>query len=215
VLLTAKLQQRLGQLLGIVDDHDTPGPRLLDDASRLWRRVQRLAAMGLADISKDRDAIELACHALQLPMRQTKSLPAGRLGRTSLPDRAEQAAELLVTLLGQEIDERLLDRATRILHELPQRSPMLDEARLLADAVNLQDFGAAGFVSLSIQLARQGGGVDQVATACEKREQYGYWEARLRDGFHYPAVRQIAQRRLARWRQIADLLRDELSEDQA
>jgi hypothetical protein len=92
---------------------------------------------------------------------------------------------------------------------------MLDDARLLADAVNLQDFGAAGLVSLSIQLARQGAGVGQVAVACEKREQYGYWEARLRDGFHYPAVRQIAQRRLARWRQIAELLRDELSEDQA
>src|SRR5688572_25542653 len=102
-------------------------------------------------------------------MRQTKALPAGRLGRTSLRDRTEQSAELLVSLLGDEIDESLLDRATRLLHETPQRSPMLDEARLLADAVNLDDFGASGLVQQMVHLTRQGEGLAQLIEGCGAR----------------------------------------------
>jgi hypothetical protein len=205
--------QRLQRLLGVVDDHDTPGPRLLDDAARLWRRVKAFLASGLIDPGVDPDPIELACYALQLPLRTRKPQPGGRLGRTSLKDRAEQAAELLVSQLGEEVDETLLDRTTRLLQELPQRAPMLDEARLLADAVNLDDFGLTGLIVQVIQLARQGDGVAQVADGCEKREQYGYWDARLRDGFHFESVRAIARRRLDHARAACNMLREELSED--
>ena len=46
-----------------------------------------------------------------------------------------------------------------------------------------------GLVNRAIQLGRQGDGVKQVAEGNEKREQYGYWEARLKDGFHFEPVR--------------------------
>ena len=45
--LDARLRQRLEQALGVVDDHGTAGPRLLDDAVRLWRRVGRFVEMNL------------------------------------------------------------------------------------------------------------------------------------------------------------------------
>ncbi len=212
--LDAKLKQRLQKLLGVVDDHDTSGARLTDDAARLWRRVKSFIDRGLINSSADLDATELACHALQLPMRQRKSLPTGKLGRTSLKDRAEQAAELLVSQLGDIVDESLLDRTTRLLHEVPQRSPMLDEAKLLADALNLDDFGVTGLVQQTIALARHGDGVKQVADGCEKREQYGYWDARLRDGFHFEPIRRIAKRRLEHTRQVCKLLSEEMDEDQ-
>lgn len=213
--MNAKLRRSLGRALAAVDEHDTQGARLLDDAQRLWRRAERFLAMELIGHSTDVDAMELACYALQLPLRQVKMLPTGRLGRTNLRDRAEQAAELLVGLLGDQIDESLLDRTTRMLHELPQRSPVLDEAKVLADALNLEDFGVTGLFLQSIQTSRQGDGLIQMAQGCEKREQYGYWEARLKDGFHFEPVRQIAARRLISARQVAALLLGELAEDRA
>jgi len=212
--LDDKLRQHVQRTLGVVDEHDTRGPRLVEDAGRLWRRVQKFMAMNLIAGGFETDALELACYALQLPMRQGRSLPTGRFGRINLRDRAEQSAELLVGLLGEEADESLLDRTTRILHEVPQRSPMLDEAKLLADAVNLEDFGMTGLVQQIIQLTRQGDGVAQVAEGAEKREQYGYWDARLKDGFHFEPVRQIAVRRLQNARAAAKMLSDELQEDQ-
>jgi hypothetical protein len=209
----AKLREYVEQALSVVDDQGTVGPRLLDDAGRLWRRIERFIAMGLVHEGVDREALELACYAMQLPSRRGKAVTPGRPTRSTLRDRAEEAAELLVGLAGPDVDESLLDRATRVLQEMPHRSPMLDEAKLLADAVNIDDLGVIGVVLQAIQLARQGEGVTQLAAGCDKREQYGYWEARLKDGFHFEAVRQIAVRRLANTRQMCNLLTDELKDD--
>lgn len=214
--LDAKLRRRLSQVLAAsVDDHDTKGPRLVDDAQRLFARAQKFIAMGLVPAEGlDNDALELACYALQFPQRQAKPPTSGKLGRTNLKDRAEQAAELLVSLFQDEVDETLLDRATRVLHEMPHRSPVPDESKLLADAVNLEDFGIIGLLAQMIQLTRGGDGIVQLAEGAEKREQYGYWEARLKDGFHFEPVRQMARRRLDHARQAATLLAEELREDQ-
>lgn len=210
--LDPKLKKHLAHALDVVDESSTRGPRLRDDAQRLWRRIERFIKMDLA-ADPDRQALELACHALQLPMREVKPL-SGKLGRTNLKDRTEQAAELLISALSDHADEELLDRATRLLHEVPHRPPMLEDARLLADALNLEDFGVVGLLNQMIQLTRQGDGIEQLAEGSEKREQYGYWEARLKDGFHFEPIRQIAKRRLAKARQIAEMLAEELKDDQ-
>ena len=210
--LNGDLRGQLEQTLTVVDEHGTTGPRLVDDAVRLWRRIGHFIGLNIVAPSVDAEALELACYALQLPIRRSRQLPSGRAPRPSLKERAEEAAELLVSL-ATDIDEGLLDRATRILHEMPHRSPMLDESRLLADALNLDDFGVTGLIQQVIQLARQGEGVLQLADGQEKREQYGYWAARLKDGFHFEPVRQIATRRLDNARHVALLLLSELRED--
>ncbi len=99
----------------------------------IWSRVQKFIAMGLVTAESDLDALELACYALQLPRRQARPIAGGKVARTSLKDRSEQAAELLVSMLD-DVDEALLDRATRLLHEMPHRTPVPEEAKLLADA---------------------------------------------------------------------------------
>jgi len=208
-----KVRQRLTRILSVVDVHGTAGPRLVDNAQRLFRRIEAFIRLGLVPESVDRDALELACYALQLPMRDTKVLPPGKFGRTNLRDRVEQSAEILITTLGKEIDEDLLERATRILLQLPHRNPGSDEAKTLADALNLDDFGVAGLVAHIGQLAIQGAGISQVMEAADKREQYGYWEARLKDGFHFDPVRKLARDRLEHARQVHKLLSEELSKD--
>ena len=210
--LDVKLRQRLEQALTVVEEHPTSGPRLVDDAARLWRRIQRFIGMNLVAEGLDSDALELGCYAIQLPLRRTRTLPTGRPARATLRERAEESAELLLGLTP-DADEGLLDRTTRLLHEMPHRSPMVDEARLLADAINLDDFGVTGLVVQAIQLARGGEGIVQLADGLQKREQYGYWEARLKDGFHFEPVRQIARRRLDNARHVALLLLTELRED--
>ena len=209
----AKMREHVEQALGVVDDQGTHGPRLLDDAERLWRRIGAFIGMHLVHEGVDREALELACYAMQLPGRRKARLTGRAASRSTLRDRAEEAAELLVGIAGPEADESLLDRATRILQEMPHRSPMLDEAKLLADAVNLEDFGAIGVIAHTIQLARAGEGVSQLAEGCEKREQYGYWDARLKDGFHFEAVRQLAIKRLTHARQLCAMLAEELKQD--
>jgi len=211
--LEARIRKQVARSLETFEEQSKRGPRLVDDAQRLWRRVQKFISLDLT-AEPDLEALELACYALQLPMRQAKPPSTAKLGRTNLRERAEQAAELLVST-GEGIDETLLDRATRVLQEMPHRTPVIEDAKLLADALNLEDFGVIGLIGLMTHLARQGDGILQLADGAEKREQYGYWEARLKDGFHFEPVRQIARRRLEHARKVATMLSEELKEDQA
>jgi hypothetical protein len=211
--LEPSLRKRLEKVLSTLDDHGSLGPRLSGDAARLWERVRKFISMNLISPGVDGDALELTCYALQLPTRQAKGITSGRLGRTNLRDRCENAAELLVNLMGADVEEKLLDRTTRVLHEIPHRSPVIDEAKLMADALNLEDFGVIGLVLQTVQLALQGEGVSHLSAALEKREEYGYWEARIKDGFHFEPIRAIAVKRLASTRKVAKLLSDELTED--
>ena len=55
--------------------------------------------------------------------------------------------------------------------------------------LNLDDFGVTGLIGLMVQLALQGGGARQLIEAYDKRDQYGYWDARLKESFHFDAVR--------------------------
>ncbi len=102
----AKLREYVEQALAVVDDHGTHGPRLLDDAARLWARIERFIAMHLVHEGLDREALELACYAMQLPSRKGKATGAGGKAagrgatRSTLRDRAEEAAELLVGIAG-------------------------------------------------------------------------------------------------------------------
>lgn len=208
VQLDGKLRQRLERALNTVDDQGTVGPRLLENARRLWARLVHFQSAGLVPGGLDQESLELCAYAIQLPLRQAR----GRAGRSNLRDRAEEAAEMLLAMASADADERLLDRGTRVLYEMPHRAPMLDEARVLADAVNLDDFGLTGLVSLCMQTGHGGEGIAQLSEGLEKREQYGYWDVRLKEGFHFEAVRQIARRRLESSRQVARMLKAELGD---
>ncbi len=188
----AQLQQFLSR-----DTAGRPSPRLAADARRLIDLLTSLVDQNFAPRIARIDVLHIACYALQLPMRRTDSLPVGQSGQLNLRQRAEQAAELLVSEAGTLFDEETLDRVTRILLDLPSRAPDSDDARLLADVVNLDDFGLTGLLASAVLLAMQGHGMTTLLEGAKKREQYGYWEARLRDGFHFPQIRAIAERRVA------------------
>lgn len=210
--MDAKLAKILESHL-TTDDRGAPAPRLVDDAKRLVARLAMMLKLSLTRTPPSIEVLELCCYALQLPMRQAQ-LPVGRYGQLNFRQRAEQAAELLVTQLGDRIDPSLLDRCTAVLLAAPDRSPPSDEARLLADAVNLDDFGLIGLLNTCVVIASQGQGVATLLDGAAKREAYGYWEARLRDGFHYNPVRAIAERRLAGARKMIEQMQQERAEEQ-
>lgn len=208
--LDAGLIKRLGRILRALDERATEGPRLLDDAARLWRRLQKMLAMNLVPTTADQAALELACYALQLPFAGEKSSRSKPPVRTRLRDRAALAIELLPRVFDDPAaDQSLLQRTVALLEQMPDRDPKLPDARLLADALNLEDFGVMGIILQSIQLCRQGDGLAQLIDGAEKRELYGYWDARLRDGFHFESTRRIAQQRLENARAVTKLLMQE------
>jgi hypothetical protein len=78
--------------------------------------------------------------------------------------------------------------------------------------VNLEDFGVSGLLHQKVLLASHGQGIDELLEAADKRDSYGYFEARIKDGFHFGPLRELARRRLVRMRQAVELLKQELAE---
>ena len=205
--MSLSLPEQISQALQIVDAQGVRGRRLLDGSQRLCRLVHRLLGMGLIPVPADVEALEPACAALQLTLREGMS--GGERAPMTLKDRVESAGEMLISLVQGEAP--LLDRTVRLLRQVPQRQPTLAEARLLADAVNLEDFGISGVLTMMTSVTLAGDGVTQLAEAWRTKEQYGYWDARLAR-FHFPAVREIARVRLDNARKTMELLGSELPE---
>lgn len=210
-----ELKQLLERSLCTQDSRDPAQSRHVQEARRFCARVGALVKRGVVPTDTDVKTLELACLALQLPLRGF--VQPGKVTRSSLRDRAEQAAETLVSLAANHrgAADPALDQTVQLLQQVYQRHPDGELAMLLADTLNLEDFGVSGLVSLAVATGRQEGTVVQVAEGCVKRDQYGYWEARLKDGFHFEPVRQLARKRLEQARKVAALLVAELKEDGA
>lgn len=193
---------------------------LLDAATQLLARVKKIIRLELPAARIDLDALETACFALQLPFRTNGAIDPATAGLStsmgviSVTDRCQHAAELLVGIASDDLPEALIDRTTRVLVECPRKQTTQDEARALSDALNLEDFGISGLCRSAAMLVQIGGGLTRLADALAKRDAYGYWDARLKDGFHFESTRTLARARLARVRDAAQHLTDELREDE-
>lgn len=191
-----------------------PKSPLLGSAQILFKRSLYYAKRELPDAKLDRDALEIACHALMMPFAVGPTKPSS-MGVVSLSDRCTQAAEQLLANVGSATTEEMLDRTMRILLECPRKGTTLAEARVLADAINIEDFGVSGICRSAALLLRPGEPVTQLTDAYEKREQYGYWQARIKDSFHFDSTRAHATLRLRSAQTCIETLMGELQEDLA
>jgi hypothetical protein len=101
-----------------------------------------------------------------------------------------------------------------ILKEHRNRGTTMQEAKVLADALAMEEFGLIGLWNQTRQFHTSGKTLEQMLKLWKAQHDYGYWESRLRDGFHYEVSRRAAKERLGQMRGIYDRLQQEhLCED--
>lgn len=201
--MEAKLRQCFERLLK-ENDSGFRSVRLIEDAERLVDSIQELAKLTGVSSSIDFFLMELAAYALQLPRRQAGSLPVGKLGQINRRRLADQAIEQVISGMGSDLEEETLEKLVNLLGNFHEKSPLTVEGRLLSDALNLDDFGWMGLLGFVCRAALQGLGIKTVLEGAQKREQYGYWEFRLREDFHFPAIRDLAAER---WIELREWLK--------
>jgi hypothetical protein len=72
----------------------------------------------------------------------------------------------------------------------------MKEAMILSDARNLDDMGATGIFSEFKRYVMGGKGVGEAINLWRVKMDYRYWEARLKDSFHFESVRRLACQRV-------------------
>lgn len=157
---------------------------------RVIRCIERLAP-GVGERVERVDLARVA--ALYAGVAQIAAGPGKVADEEAYGDAAELASDQLKDLLPQNDLELML----RILQEHRRRDAKLPEAKLLADALSMEEFGLIGLWNICRQFHASGKSLEQLIKLWKAQHDYGFWESRLRDGFHYEASRRAAKERLA------------------
>jgi hypothetical protein len=204
----AAIQAVVGKVLASKLAGQTEPARYAQDrAMRVVRCMDRLAPVA----GERMERIDLArIAALYAGVAQNVAGPGKTADDEAYGDAAELASDQLKDLLSQTDMEYML----RILQEHRQRNTKMPEARLLADALAMEEFGLIGLWNQCRLMHASGKTLEQLIKLWKAQHDYGYWESRLRDGFHYEAARRAARERLGQMHGIYERLqREHLCED--
>jgi len=174
---------------------------LFDHSVRVMRVAERLShCREVRQWRIDRFALQAAALFHQAATvrldEERRTSTAYAAATMSAEDVKEYSAELAGDRLAGRVPGRQVSRIQEIIRRAHDAGTDLAEAKLLSDADSLDDIGALGVWRDLRRYILQGQAVDDTVHAWERREQYGYWEARLREAFHLATSRRLAERRL-------------------
>jgi HD superfamily phosphodiesterase len=184
---------------------------LFDHSVRVMRVAERLSRS--AEVRPWRiDRLAMAAAALfhQAALvrleeeRRTSTVYAA--ATMSAEDVKAYSAELAGDRLRSLFPARQLELIQEIIRRAHDSTVRLSEALILSDADSLDDIGALGVWRDLRRYCLEGRAVDDAISAWQKREQYGYWQARVRDVFNLETSRRLAGARLAAARTFMEQL---------
>ena len=205
----ASIQAVAGKALSTkIAGQTEPGRYGLDRALRVVRCMERLAPACGERVEK----LELAkVAALYATVAQNAAGPGKVPDDEAYNDASELAADQLKDLLGSggEGGGADLDVVLLIMKEHRKRETTMPEAKVLADSLAMEEFGLIGLWNQTRQFHTSGKTLEQMLKLWKAQHDYGYWESRLRDGFHYEVSRRAAKDRLGQLRGIYERLQRE------
>lgn len=164
------------------------GKAPLDRAMRLVRHIDKISArLPESDRPLRIDLARIAALYVSIPLASTKK-----------DENADDASELATDQLKNLLAEDEIEQVLHIIRDCPRRDTQLPEAKILSDAVALEDVGLVGLWNGAYKYHGLGRSLEQFLKLWKTQREYGYWQTRLRDGFHFEISRIVAKERLAR-----------------
>ena len=191
---------------------------LWDRAQRLVRNVEcicQLPELAKADLQIDRFCLTAAAYFSDTGMayylkRQKATGKSAAIGHNN---NSQAHLELSVQIVEEKfagcLDEMRIRKISRIISESGSHLTQMIEAMILSDARNLDDMGAVGTLNELRRSIGQGKGAGEVLQSWQRKIDYRYWQARLRESFRFEAVRNLAENRLATTEYFMNQLRVE------
>lgn len=110
-------------------------------------------------------------------------------------DIRDFSTQIVNDKLSGALNGQKIDKINKIIIESSNRFTNMTEAMVLSDARNLDDIGAVGIFNEFRRYVVHGRGVTDVLQSWKRKIDYQYWQARLKEGFRFDSVRQLAQQR--------------------
>ena len=189
------------QVLAIPTQKGTPDGYLIDRAYRILRHCGGIARLGeVQRFQIDYDSLYIAALFRDAGFAHYAN-QEDKVSRMVLADLTDEDTRDFSTQIVQEKLEELLtpeqlERVCNIIIESGKRNTTIIEAMILSDARNLDDMGATGVFNEMRRYVIHGRSVVEALASWNRKVEYDYWAARLRESFRFEAVRAIAEQRL-------------------
>ena len=115
----------------------------------------------------------------------------------SAEDVKQYSAELAGDRLAGRLPQRQLEFVQEVIRHTHDAASDIPESKILSDADSLDDIGALGIWRDLRRNILEGHAVDEAVRTWQRREEYGYWEARMREALQLETSRRLAAGRLA------------------
>jgi hypothetical protein len=123
----------------------------------------------------------------------------------------DRGASVACDQLADLLSARQLETVSDVITGIKQMQPDRPETKLIADADNLEEFGLLGIL-LEVRSAQAAGkSARQILEGWNRRQEYHYWDARIKNAFHFETTRSLARERLANMSHVYELLCHEIS----
>lgn len=212
------IRQIAKQTLIFTDNSGKCNNWLWDRTLRIARNVEhicRIPELATQAISIERSCLMTAAYfsISGLVRRRAAAGKGSQLNRADISeaDLCGLSANIAAEKLSGVLHETRINRISSIITASCDRFTEMTEAAILSDARNLEDIGAVGLLHELRQHIINGKSISEVLDNWKCKIEYGYWQARLKEGFRYDAVRRMACQRFEAMEQFMDQLAAENS----
>jgi len=113
----------------------------------------------------------------------------------NVTDLRDFSVQVVTDKLTGKLAEGKIAKINKIILESSNKLTQMPEASILSDGRNLDDMGAVGIFNEFRRYVVQGKGVTDAIDNWQRKIDYRYWEARLKESFRFESVRRVADRR--------------------
>ncbi len=117
------------------------------------------------------------------------------LADTAKLDLTDHSTEVVSDKLNPIVSDQKITKINRIIAESSNRFTDFPEAMVLSDAKSLDDMGAIGILNEARSYICHGKSISELLQSWKRKIEYQYWQARLKEGFRFDTVRQLAAQR--------------------
>ncbi|MDD5459495.1 MAG: hypothetical protein PHF37_08905 [Phycisphaerae bacterium] len=195
----------------------------------VWERTERILQnvefiCGIDRISKEKGQIDRFCLDAAVCFCEIGTVRHTQKRRASHPEELKgieiltASAEIADRELSKLLDSSHIQKICMTIIESASHFSSQLEANILCDARNLDDMGLAGILAEFRRCTptSPGKATNDIVSIWQRKIDYGYWQARLKEDFHFPEVRRIASHRIVTAEKFMSQLSRELaSEDLA
>jgi len=195
------IKEIVEQVLAVPTLKGTPDRYLIDRAYRVLRHcgsISRLHDVACFQIDNECLSVASLFRDAGFARYASQEDKAARMVLADLTDEdlRDFSTQVVHETLTDLLNPRQMERVCSIMIESGDRETTLIEAMILSDARNLDDMGAIGIFNECRRYVVHGRGATDALTSWNRKVEYDYWSARLRESFRFESIRKLAEKRL-------------------